>query len=279
MRPDSPIASIADCKNKTIGLLVGGDSYNAFSQMLLHELGNADPKAFGMTVVNTPTQAGAAVVPQGMDATCVNYPAFLQANAQIGTKGIMDSFGYTQAGYKGPAGEGAGILLPGVKKSAFYPDGYYLHRSFWVCNNRMVEQDAALGQAFLVAYQRALETMQKMKPEDTSNLVRKYWELEPAIGAKVVQDEVLMQRGWIWPTEGDAAAVTQISKVMIEGRQIPKALTFDQVKAAFQKAVPSLQKAYDTVGKVPATDAFTDKNAKDLRGPPAWRMNEWKTPA
>ena len=36
------------------------------------------------------------------------YPAFLKANAEIGTVGIMNSFGYTEAHYKGPAGEGAG---------------------------------------------------------------------------------------------------------------------------------------------------------------------------
>ena len=31
-------------------------------------------------------------------------------------------------------------------------------------------------------------------------------------------------------------------------------------------------------GKTPADSAFTDSGAKDLRGAPAWRMGEWKTP-
>jgi hypothetical protein len=110
-------------------------------------------------------------------------------------------------------------------------------------------------------------------------MVKKYWELEPDLGAEVVKDEVLFQRGWIWPTEGDAAAVTQISKFMVEGRQIPKPLSWDQVKSAFSKAAPLLQKAYDATGKVPAESAFTDKSAKDLRGLPAWQMDQWKAPA
>jgi hypothetical protein len=278
-RPDSPIRNMEDLKGKTVGALVGGDPYNALSQMLLHELGNADPRAFDIKVVNTPTQAQAASLPSGMDAAIAIYPAFLKANAEIGTKGIVNSFGYTEAGYKGPAGEGAGILLPGVKKSPFFPDGYYLHRSFWICSERILSADAAIGQAFLVALQRAVVALGKMKPGDISEMVSKYWGLSPELGSKIVEDEVLFQRGWIWPTEGDAAAITQISNFMVEGRLIPKPLTFDQVKSAFSKAAPILQKAYEATGKLPAEYDFTAKGAKDLRGLPAWQMNSWKAPA
>jgi hypothetical protein len=279
VRPDSTISKIEDLKGKTVGTLVGGDPYNAFSQMLLQEMGNADPKAFDITIVNTPTQAQAASVPAGMDAAVAIYPAFLKANAEIKTKGIMNSFGYTEAGYKGPAGEGAGHLLPGVKKSAFYPDGYYLHRSFWICSDKIVTSEVAIGQAFLVGYQQALVALQKVKPGDISDMVKKYWELPPDLGAKAVEDEVLFQRGWHWPTEGDAAAITQISNFMVQGRLIPKPLTWEQVKNSFAKAAPILKKAYEVTGKVPAEDAFTDKNAKDLRGLPAWQMDKWKAPA
>ena len=277
-RKDSPISNIADLKGKTVGALVGGDPYNALSQMLLDELGNADPRAFGITIVNTPTQAQAATIPSGMDAAILIYPAFLQANAEIGTKGIMNSFGYTEGGYDGPAGKGAGHLLPGVKKSAFYPDGYYLHRSFWICSDRLVGADAAISQAFLVACQQATAELSKENPGDVALLVKKYWQLDAALGAKVVEDEVLFQRGWVWPTEGDAAAITEISQFMVQGRLIPKPLSWDQVKNSFGKAVPLLKAAYDATGQVPPDSAFTDKNAKDLRGPPAWEMSRWKAP-
>lgn len=279
VRKDSPIRNLADLKGKTVGALVGGDPYNAFSQMLLHELGNADPRAHDIKIVNTPTQAQAATIPDGMDAAIVIYPAYLKANAEIGTTAIANSFGYTEANYKGPAGDGAGHLLPGAKKSKFFPDGYYLHRSFWICSERIVGADAGLGEAFLVASQRATEAVSKADAGAVSQSVEKYWGLPPAQGARVVGDEVLAQRGWAWPTEGDAAAITQISEFMVQGRQIPKPLTFDQVKGAFAKAAPLNQKAYERVGKVPADAAFTDAAAKDLRGAPVWRMNEWKTPA
>ena len=278
-RKDSPIRNIEDLKGKTVGALVGGDPYNALSQMLLHELGSADPRAHGITIVNTPTQAQAASLPDGMDAAVAIYPAFLKANAEIGTVGIMNSFGYTEAGYRGPAGEGAGLLLPGARKSKFFPDGYYLHRSFWICSDRIVGADAAIGEAFLVAAQNAVGALRKASAADVAQSVVKYWGLDPALGAKVVEDEVLFQRGWIWPTEGDAAAITQISQFMVEGRLIPKPLEWEQVQAAFGKAAPLLRKAYEATGKLPDDGGFTDAAAKDLRGPPAWRMNEWKKPS
>ena len=277
-RPDSDIKKIEDLRGKTVGALVGGDPYNALSQMLLYELGNADPRAHDITVVNTQTQAQAASVPQGMDAAIAIYPAFLKANAEIGTKGIMNSFGYTEAGYSGPAGEGAGHLLEGVKKSKFYPDGYYLHRSFWICTDRIVGEDAAIGEAFLVAAQRALVALGGEDPAAVSEMVEEYWGLPPELGAQVVGDEVLFKRGWIWPTEGDAAAILQISDFMVEGKQIPSPLTWEQVTGAFAKAAPLLVSAYEATGRVPDDADFTDSSASDLRGLPSWRMEEWTTP-
>ena len=107
-RKDSPIRNVADLKGKTVGALLGGDPYNVLLQWLRYELGNPDPKAHGITVVNTPTQAQAATIPSGMDAAVLIHPAFLKAQAEIGTVGIVNSFGYTESHYKGPAGDGAG---------------------------------------------------------------------------------------------------------------------------------------------------------------------------
>ncbi len=58
-------------------------------------------------------------------------------------------------------------------------------------------------------------------PGQVSELARKYWELDPALGAKVVGDDVLFQRGWCWPTEGDALALLETSKFMVDGRSFP----------------------------------------------------------
>jgi ABC-type nitrate/sulfonate/bicarbonate transport system substrate-binding protein len=275
-RKDSPIRNLADLKGKTVGALLGGDPYNVLTQMLRYELGNADPRAFNITIVNTPTQAQAATIPSGMDAAVLIYPAFLKASTEIGTVGIMNSFGYTESHYKGPAGEGAGILLPSVKQSAFYPDGYYLHRSFWIGSPKMIQGDPAIVTAFIQAQQDAVAKLVKMSPGDVSQLAKKYWELPPDLGAKVVEDDVLFKRGWCWPTEGDAIALLETSKYMVGGRLIPKPLEWSQVKGGFAQAAPLVKSAYDKTGQMPPEGKFDDKSAADLRGAPVWELERWK---
>jgi hypothetical protein len=277
-RKDSPIRNIADLKGKTVGALLGGDPYNVLVQMLRFELGNGDPKAHGITVVNTPTQAQAATIPTGMDAAIVIHPAFLKASTEIGTVGIMNSFGYTEGHYKGPAGDGAGHLLPGVKKSPFFPDGYYLHRSFWITGSKLVGEHPGIVTAFAMAQQDAVSKLSTMDAGEVSQLSRKYWELEPKLGALVVKDDVLFQRGWVWPTEGDAVALLETSKYMVEGKMIPKPLAWSQVQGAFAQAAAPVKTAWEKMGRKPDTAAFQAKDAKDLRGAPSWDASSWKEP-
>ena len=274
-RKDSPIRNIADLKGKTVGALLGGDPYNVLSQMLRYELGNPDPKAFNITVVNTPTQAQAATIPTGMDAAIVIHPAFLKASKEIGTVGIMNSFGYTESHYKGPAGDGAGHLLASVKKSAFYPDGYYLHRSFWIGSPKLIQSDPGIVTAFVLAQEDAVAKLSKMNPGEVSQLSLKYWELPPDLGAKVVEDDVLFKRGWVWPTEGDAAALLETSKSMVDGKLITKPLTWSQVKGAFAEAAGPVKVAYEKSGSKPDLAQFQAKDTADLRGLPIWMMDRW----
>ncbi|HEY6433267.1 MAG TPA: ABC transporter substrate-binding protein [Acetobacteraceae bacterium] len=277
-RPDSGIRNLQDLKGKTVGALLGGDPYNALSQMLLYELGSADPRASNIRIVNTPTQAEAASIPRGMDAAVVIYPAFLLAQRDAGVVAIANSYGYTESYYKGPAGEGAGILLPGVKKSPFYPEGFYLHRSFWIGQNKLIDNHPKLIVAFLCAQQQAVAKLSTMNPGDVSQLVKKYWGLPPDLGAKVVQDEVLFMRGWVWPTEGDIKALLVTSKFMVDEKMIDKPLTWKQVTDNVGKAAALNQQAYELMNSVPPADAFTKTDVKDLRGLPIWDMKQWTSP-
>ena len=275
VRKDSAIRNMADLKGKTVGALLGGDPYNAFSQMLQFELGNGDPKAHGITMVNTPTQAQAATIPSGLDAAIVIHPAYLQAQAAIGTTAIVNSFGYTEEHYDGPAGKGAGKLLESVKKAPFYPDGYYLHRSFWITHQRVVRDHRDLVIAFLVAQQQAVAALAAMDKGAVSAIVRRFWELPPEQGARVVDDEVLFKRGWIWPTEGDAAAILEISKYMVAGKIIERPLEWAKVKGGFGATAALLKEAYDKTGATPPAAAFTASDTADLRGLPAWESEKW----
>jgi hypothetical protein len=106
--------------------------------------------------------------------------------------------------------------------------------------------------------------------------VNKYWGLPKAQGAEVVKDEVLFKRGWCWATEGDAAAILEVSKFMVEGRLIEKPLAWSQVREAFRLGASLQQEAWEKSGRKPDAAAFEAKDAQDLRGQPAWQLDKWK---
>ena len=273
-RKGSPIHTIQDLKGKTIGVSLGGDPQSALTQMMKYELGSSDPKDSGIKFINMPTHAQAASVPTGVDATCTISPAYYAAQA-TGTVAIMNSFGYTEDYYEGPLGKGAGILIPSVKKSPFYPDGYYLHRSFWLMRNQIPEKHPKVIVAYLVAMQEAVAALSAMDAGQVSQLVKDYWKLDAVSGAKVVKDDVLFERGWDWPTENDARAVLEASKYMVANKVIEKPLTWKQVKEAFVRTAPLVKQAYDILGAKPAHAEFMRTDAKDLRGLPVWQMDKW----
>ena len=273
-RKDSPVRNMQDLRGKTIGVSLGGDPQSALFQMLRFELGVNDIKETGIKFVNMPTHAQAASVPTGVDATCTIYPAYLAAQAS-GTVAIANSFGYTEGHYDGPAGKGAGHLLPNVKKSPFFPDGYYLHRSFWIGRNGLIEQHPQAVVAFLVAQQEAVAALTAMDAGAVSQLVKDYWKLDPTQGAKVVKDDVLFARGWSWPTENDARAVLETSKFMADNKVIEAPLQWAQVKGAFSRTAPLVKQAYDKLGAKPGAAEFTRTDVADLRGRPVWEINQW----
>ena len=274
----SPIRNAQALRGKTIGVSLGGDPQSALTEMLKHELGVQDVlKDAGIKYVNMPTHAQAASVPTGVDATCTISPAYYAAQAS-GTVAIMNSFGYTEDYYEGPAGKGAGILLPSVKKSQFFPDGYYLHRSFWIGRNALFEQHPQAVVAFIVAQQEAVAALSAMDPGAVSQLVKEYWKLDAPTGAKVVKDDVLFSRGWSWPTEKDALAILASSRYMADNKQIEKALTWDRVRGAFQRTAPLVKQAYDKLGSKPAASEFLRTDVADLRGRPVWEIDKWATP-
>ena len=273
-RKGSPVRNFQDLKGKTIGVSLGGDPQSALFQMLRYEMGVEDIKDTGIKFVNMPTHAQAASVPTGVDATCTIYPAYLAAQAS-GTTAIANSFGYTEEHYDGPAGKGAGILMPNVKKSPFYPDGYYLHRSFWIGRNGLIEKHPQAVVAFLVAQQEAVSALSAMDAGAVSQLVKDYWKLDAEQGAKVVKDDVLFSRGWSWPTEADARAVLETSKFMAENKVIPKSLEWAKIKDAFTRTAPLTKQAYDKLGAKPAVSEFIRKDVSDLRGRPVWDIKQW----
>lgn len=273
-REDRGVRSIEDLQGKTVGALLGGDPYNVLSQMLLYTLGSGDPADFDITVVNTPTQAQAASIPRGMDASVTNHTSFLKAT-ETGTVGVANSFGYTEDFYKGSAGEGGGILIESVKESPFYPDGFYMHRSLWVAHDSILEEHPDVAVSFLVAQQRAVDELKSMDAADMSAMVQEYWELSPEQGAKLIDDELLFLRDWVWLTEGDAQSVVETSNFMVAGGLIEAPLSWEQLSENIAKSAPLAAQAYERAGNTPALEEFTNPDAEDIRGLPSWEMDQW----
>ena len=274
-RPDSGIHNVQDLKGKVVGATIGGDSFNALSQMVKMELGTSIADA-GIRVVNTPTQAQAAAMPTGMAAAVVIYPAFLKAEQELGIIGIVNSYGTTESGYQGSAGSGPGIALPSARKSPFYPEGFYIHRTFWMARNQVLEAQPDATVAFLMAQQQAVAALSKMKASDAAALSASYWGLSPELGARIVEDELVLKRRWIWPTEGDARALVALSGFMAEAKMVPGPLTMAQVKSAFEKSAVLNKTAWQRSGEQPPVATFTDPEAQDIRGIPVWDLANWK---
>lgn len=263
-----------DLRGKTVGSLLGGDPYNALSQMLRWELGSADPRELGINLVNVPVLSQAAAVPTGLDAAIAIQPMYLAA-AKNGTRSIWNSYGYTEEFYDGPLGTGAGIEIPSVKNSPFYPEGYYIHRSFWVLRNSLAEQHPDIVVAFMAAQQEAVATLSAQDPGQVSQLVKDYWKLDAEDGAKVVNDDLIFSRGWAWPTVAEARAVKQASQYLVDGGVIEEPLPWDKVKGAFELTAPLARKAYELLGQQTAASEFTRTDVNDLRGLPLWNMDQW----
>ena len=278
-RRGSGIRQLEDLRGKTVGVLLGGDPHAAFTQMLRWTLGSADPKELDIELVNTPSQAQAARVPRGMDATLVGYPSFLKQRAQDDSVvGIANTFGYTEDGYSGPEGEGAGHLLPGVRDSPFYPDGFYLHRSLWVIRDQVLQNRPEVATAFAVALQQATRELADTDPKEVSALAKQYWELSDDDGSKVVADELLFIRKWSWITEADAWSLQGLSEFMAQSGIIDEPLEWQQIVDSIAKGSDAAKAAYEESGSFPGTKEFTRKTDTDLRGLPSWRHAGWKEP-
>lgn len=275
----SGITSLEDLRGKRVGLLIGGDPQLAFVGMLKYGLGDGDPAAHDINLVNLPTQAGAASVPKGVDATVVGYPALLkqQEKPDNDVVGVVNSYGTTEPGYEGPLGSGAGHALAGAAESPFAPEGVYGHRSMWVVRNAVLEDHPDVISAFVAAEQEAMDALAEMPRAEVSHLVQQYWDLDAENGAKIVEDELVFRRGWIWATEGDAAVLHELSVLMAANEIIPSEVSWDDVKAGFEKGAAAVEAGYQDAGSQPGAEQF-EPTEDDVRGPPSWNLDEWTEP-
>jgi ABC-type nitrate/sulfonate/bicarbonate transport system substrate-binding protein len=275
---DSPIHNLADLKGKTVGTIVGTDLYNVLAEMLFAQFGTADPTAAGVQIANIASVPQLATVPQGVDATIVTIPSFLQAQTLgLNVVGVVNSYGLSEDYYDGPEGKGAGLTIATASNSPFWPDGFYGHRAIFVARDAFISENPKAAAAFLVAQNQALAAIHGMDPEAVADIVSADWGIVKQKGAQIVADDLLTQRGWSYLTEGDAKVLLKQSDLAAQSGAIPEALTWDALVAALNKGAAVAQMAYDTGGQTPSDDVFKDTSA-DARGLPTWESSDWTAP-
>lgn len=274
VRPDSDIKSLEDLKGKNVGTLLGADPHFFLSMLLEAEFGTANPEALGINIINVPSYSQLASMPRGVDAVTLITPSFLQGRESGSVEGLVSNYGLTLEHYDGPLGKGAGIKVPSVERSDFYPEGYYLHRTMWVARQGFVDRHPDLVVAFLVAHEKALQAVSKMSPGDASRLAYEYWELPPELGGVIVADDLLYLRGWSWLTHGDVRSIVANSEFMVKAGLIENAVSWEKVKQYASRVAPLIKRAYEIVG-APSPDTFFDGDAIDLRGAPIWEYESW----
>ena len=279
VRKDSGITNVRDLRNKTVGVTLGGDPELALLGMLKASFGTSDVSQLGIKLVNTPSPAIAATVPKGVDAAVAIEPAYLkQRETDKGVIAIANSYGYTEAGYHGRLGTGAGHEYPEAKNSVFAPQGTYAHRSMWLTRNSLIQKEPGVVSAFLAAEQQAVSALSKMKPEDVAKSVQADWKLTPADGATIVKNELLFSRGFSWATESDAATLSKISTIMKDNEIITSAVSYSDIENNMRQASAVAKTAYTLSGASPSMKAF-DKTNDDARGKPTWEIASWAAPS
>jgi len=271
----SPIKTIEDLKGKRIGTLLGGDPHFFLAMLLKAHLGNADPAAHGITMIQSPSFTMLASMPKGLDAVTLITPSFLLGQERKTLDGLVDNFGRTGDAYEGPLGKGANHTVPSVKKSEFYPEGYYLHRTMWVGRGDFVKQHPKIVVAFLTALNRATQQVSKMSSGAVSDMAKEYWKLAPAQGSIIVEDDLLYKRSWAWLTEGDLRSIVANARFMKEAKLLPKDLTWDDVIRNIEPIAPLAKEAWERSQRHPAPSAFSD-SAADLRGAVMWDYPSFK---
>ena len=278
MPADSSIRTPEDLQNKRIGLIQASDLQFFFDLTINSLFGTTSYDELGIEVVGLETLSQTASPPEGLDAVVATETSYLRGQLDGLITGLLNSYGFTEEHYDGPLGEGAGIQLPAVQDSPYYPEGFYLHRNFWLVTESMADESPDAVVAFLIAEQRAVERLQDMDPTEVAALAQdqEYWNLDPEVGRQIWLNDLTHLRGWPWLTRGDLRAVVDQSELAAQSDLIGSPLSWDQVIENISPVAPLAQQAWEATG-YPEEAAFTATDTEDIRGLPLWQYEEWET--
>jgi hypothetical protein len=273
VRPNSDILKMEDLRGKTVGTFVGLDPQNAFIQSLSAEL-NATPEQLDIRFQNFPEFPLLARLPRGIDAAgMIPWSPAYTAIAQHLAVALFDTRGLTGPAYDG----GADHTLSGVANSPFRPEGFYQFRPFWIAHSDLMRSDPDLVLAWMISYQKGLDTIRKIGPEQIAEVNQADWHQPPDIGRNIITADLLWNRGWVWLCEGDLVSVVAASPSLVATNNIPQPVTWDIVKKHLEPVASMQQTAWQDSGRNPLQAEFEKPDAElsELRGLPVWEIARW----
>ena len=278
MPADSSIRAPEDLQDKRVGLIQASDLQFFFDQTINSLFGTTSYDDLGIEVVGLETLSQTASPPGGIDAVVATETSYLRGQLDGLITGLLNSYGFTEEHYDGSLGEGADIQLPAVQDSPYYPEGFYLHRNFWLVTESMADENPDAVVAFLVAEQRAVERLQDMDPTEVARLAQdqEFWNLDPEVGRQIWLNDLIHVRGWPWLPRGDLRAVVDQSELAAQSDLIDSSLSWDRIIENISPVAPLAQQAWETIG-YPEEAAFTATDTEDIRGLPLWQYEEWET--
>jgi|SRR5690625_741039 len=275
-REGSGIRNFEDLKGKKLGVILGTDNEFAFRDMIHATLGSNDPSEFDITLVNMSTQAQAASVPSGVDAAVTTYPNYVKAHLKDeSVVAVANSHGVSEEYYEGEAGSGEGHQIPTVNESNL-PEGFYLHRAFWVGQDKLVKEEPDLIKAFLLAQQESLLELSETSTEELAELVsdEQYWGIPASYGANIIEADVMFLRKWIWITEGELDALESLTKSLSIANPDSEVPTKEDIVENLKQASNILKEVYEE-SNYPDEEEFHNDEAIDNRGFPSWEIENW----
>jgi hypothetical protein len=206
-------------------------------------------------------------MPVGVDAVTIYAPNYLDGVRKGILAGLVSLQGETGSAWAGGAGQQPGDF----KNSPFYPDGYVFERPAWMAAGKLIRSAPSVVEAVLIAQQDAIQELRKLDSVQVAAKAVSAWGIPAEVGKQIVEGDLLWGRPWTWWTEADFQGLSKSDDLAVQAGLITASLTVDQLVANYAPVAPIAKRAYLRIN-YPNLKYFTDPNAPDLRGPPAWDL-------
>jgi sulfonate transport system substrate-binding protein len=248
VRPGSPIKTVADLQDKTVGVPVATSAQYTLASIVQGELGKTLDQA-GIRLVNM-SPADAVKMPAGIDAAAIWVP-FQFIGPQLGLASLLvDANGLT-----GPAYEKSGIRLNGVKKTWGYPEGYFTDRLYITAHEKFATEHPDLVVAFLLARWEAQDWVAANFDKAVA-IGNRWWKLPPDVAklAAATYPENTNIRNAPLLLEWDALTFIKTSEYFASIGTIDHPLTWKELAPVMLKGAEFQKRVWEARGKMPTLE-------------------------